>query len=90
MAYTSKLDVARKFRLRKPSPADSPKLDRLRLEAEAFALTILELTPQNADQSAAIRKLHETLQTAIAAIVCAPPIAEPGPNAYLAPGSRDD
>ena len=92
MAWTSKETVRRLFRLRKPAPDDGPKLDRLRAEFEALALTILELTPGNADQSAAIRQLRQALQWSIAAVVCAPaldpvpdPVPEPSPNAYLSP-----
>ena len=86
MAWTSRETVRRLFRLRKPAPDDGPKLDRLRAEFESLALTVLELTPGNADQSAAIRQLRQALQWSIAAVVCAPPLPEPddpGPNAYL-------
>ena len=70
MAWHSKDSIDRWFSLQKPGPGDAPKLDRIRGEAKAYALSILDLTPQNADQSAALRQLHQAMQTAISAIVC--------------------
>jgi hypothetical protein len=71
MAWHSDADIDRRFSLRKPTADEGLALDRLRAEAKSYARSILELTPQNGDQSAAIRLLHQAMQTAIAAVVCA-------------------
>ncbi len=42
----------------------------LRLTARDFARLIVQITPEGADQSAALRKLREVVMTANAAIAC--------------------
>lgn len=42
----------------------------IRESARQFAQTILNHTPQSADQTAAIRKVREAMMTANAAIAC--------------------
>ncbi len=50
--------------------SQADRYERLRAAAHEFAKTILELTPPNPDQSAAIRKVREAVMTANAAIAC--------------------
>jgi hypothetical protein len=51
---------------------DDPKLiphyQKIRKAALEFALTILEETPESADQQAALRKVREAVMTANAAV----------------------
>jgi septal ring factor EnvC (AmiA/AmiB activator) len=71
VSWPTEAEIDRRFSLQKPTAGERVKLDRLRAEAKSYARSILELTPQNADQSAAIRLLHQAMQTAIASVVCA-------------------
>lgn len=69
MGWTSRADVDRYFALADPTFDEVEALRRLRLECRALAHLVLDLTPANADQSAAVRKLREAEWAAQAAIV---------------------
>jgi hypothetical protein len=51
-----------------PTPDQIPKYNELREAAKTFAETIMRLTPNCADQSAAIRYVRNAVMTANAAI----------------------
>jgi len=56
------------FTYHAPDPDQVVKYQRVRDEAKSFANTLIRNTPRCADQTAAIRKLRETVQIANAAI----------------------
>lgn len=52
-----------------PPTADQPaRYEKLRAAARGFAKVMVEVTPEGADQSAAVRHLREAVMTANAAI----------------------
>lgn len=60
------------------APTGQPQLDayqRIREAGRALAEAIVEVTPVNADQSAAIRHVREAVMTANAGIACGGPLA---------------
>jgi len=61
-------DLQEIFTYHVPEPDQIPAYEELRITAHHFAELILRLTPQCADQSAAIRKVREAVMTANAAI----------------------
>ena len=68
------------FRYHPPLPGQAQKYERLRAAALAFAEVVVAETPPSADQSAALRKIRESVMTANAAIAChrtGPPHAAP-------------
>jgi hypothetical protein len=56
------------FQYHAPDADQQVAYEKLRASAKAFATAILDLTPQCADQSAAIRLVREAVMTANAAI----------------------
>ena len=58
------------FTYHAPRPDQTVRYERIRSVAKMFAQTIIENTPQCADQTAAIRKVREAVMTANAAIAC--------------------
>jgi hypothetical protein len=56
------------FTYHAPTPEQLPKYEELRRAAGNFVYSILELTPNCADQQAAIRLVREAVMTANAAI----------------------
>lgn len=58
------------FTYHAPKDDQSERYVRIREAAKALALVILNTTPSNPDQTAAIRKLRECVMTANAAIAC--------------------
>lgn len=58
------------FSYHTPSESNMPKYAALRQAARTFASVIVENTPSSADQTAAIRKVREAVQTANASIAC--------------------
>jgi hypothetical protein len=64
-------DVENYFTYHAPKQDQIPRYNEIRLKAKELAFVILELTPESADQTAAIRKLRECVMTANAAIACA-------------------
>ena len=69
MAWTSRTDVDRYFTLADPTFDEVAVLRRLRLAFRELAHLVLDQTPPNADQSAAIRTLREAEWAAQAAIM---------------------
>ncbi len=61
------------FRYHQPSEAQVDRIAEVRRAHVACAKVILCNTPLGADQTAALRKLHESMMTANKAIVCEPP-----------------
>jgi len=53
-----------------PQPGQPEAYAHLRQAALEFARVVVKLTPESADQTAAIRKLRECVFTANAAIAC--------------------
>ena len=58
------------FTYHAPEGDDVERYGRIREAGKAFALVVLQSTPDSADQSAAIRKIREAVMTANAAIAC--------------------
>ena len=56
------------FKYHQPTADDTVAYEKLRSSAKQFAQAIVELTPECADQTAAIRKVREAVMTANAAI----------------------
>lgn len=56
------------FTYHPPSPDQLPKYQNIRQAAKAFALVLIENTPESADQSATIRLLRQTVMSANQAI----------------------
>ena len=61
-------DVDRMFTYHPPKGDQTERYESLRHAARLLGMTIIELTPPSADQTAAIRKLRECVMTANAAI----------------------
>jgi hypothetical protein len=64
----SKDDLRDIFSYHPPEPGQPEKYDAIRRAALAYAETVIENTPPSADQTAAIRKLRESVMTANAAV----------------------
>jgi hypothetical protein len=62
------MDIENIFKYHPPTEDQAMKYNALRESAKKFAGDILAVTPQGADQTAAIRKLRECVMTANAAI----------------------
>lgn len=63
-------DIENWFTYHTPKDDQPGRYVRIREAAKILALTILDCTPSNPDQTAAIRKLRECVMTANAAIAC--------------------
>ena len=98
MGWTSYADVERYFEPELRTDTEGAAARTIQHAARQLCLTILEMTPQSADQSAAVRQVREAAHTAIDAIACqrrpdvdadedTEPASEPGPNAYLGGGA---
>jgi hypothetical protein len=61
-------DIDHWFSFRMPTAEQITAAGVIRNAARALALVILEQTPKNADQTAAMRQLRECVMTATAAI----------------------
>ncbi len=72
--YWSAFDRAKgivdSFRYHQPSAAQIERIARVREAHVACAKLILQNTPVGADQTVALRKLHESMMTANKAIAC--------------------
>jgi hypothetical protein len=66
-------DLINWFQYHLPTADQQEKYVTLREAGLTLAKTILETTPAGADQTAAIRKVRESIMTANAAIACALP-----------------
>lgn len=66
----TQLDIDNWFIYHPPDLGQIPRYSKIREKAHELAMIILENTPSNADQTAAIRKLRECVMTANAAIAC--------------------
>jgi hypothetical protein len=66
------IDLENIFTYHAPKGDQLQRYQRIREEALQFAHTIVDLTPESADQTAAIRKLSECVMTANAAIAREP------------------
>lgn len=64
------VDIDNLFRYHPPMGDQVDRYAALRKAAKDFAEAIVSLTPEGADQSAAIRKVREAVMTANAAIAC--------------------
>lgn len=64
----SNIDIENIFTYHSPTSEQIPKYEKLRAGAKEFALLIMELCPDSADRSAAIRQLRECVMTANASI----------------------
>lgn len=74
------------FDYHRPGPEASKRIERNRFAFKLCALTVLENTPEGADQTAALRQLHEAMMTANKSIVCDPA----APSASLPPSDLSD
>ena len=63
-------DINNWFEYHKPGESQIPLYNKLREAAKEFAQVVLECTPPSPDQTAAIRKIRESVMTANAAIAC--------------------
>lgn len=63
-------DIDNWFTYHPPTQEQVGRYTVLRDAAKAFALSILNTTPPGADQTAALRKVRETVATANMAIAC--------------------
>ena len=61
-------DIDNTFSYHAPSGDQPARYEAIRAAAKAFALVLVQNTPKCADQTAAIRKLRESVMTANAAI----------------------
>ncbi|MGB8510229.1 MAG: hypothetical protein WCD76_17755 [Pyrinomonadaceae bacterium] len=68
MPGITKADLEEIFSYHAPDTPDQVRYQRIRAGAQQFAETILDNTPPSPDQTAAIRKLRECVQTSIASI----------------------
>lgn len=66
------LDLDNMFHYHAPKGDQLARYYRIRTAARAFAQVIVDNTPESADQTAAIRKLSESVMTANAAIAREP------------------
>ncbi|RKY19214.1 MAG: hypothetical protein DRQ55_11170 [Planctomycetota bacterium] len=62
------LDVARLFSYHRPTNGQAARYTKLRAAAGVLAQTIQELTPPSAEQTLALRQLHQVSMQANAAI----------------------
>lgn len=62
------MDIDEVFSYHRPTEEQIPKYEAIRGAAKEFAKVILHNTPKCADQSAALRKLRESVMTANASI----------------------
>lgn len=60
------------FDYHRPSPEAAARIERIRFAFKLCALHVFENTPDGADQTAALRQLHEAMMTANKSIACAP------------------
>lgn len=60
------------FDYHRPTPEQGDRIGRVRAAFKRCALTVLACTPEGADQTAALRQLHEGMMTANKAIACEP------------------
>jgi hypothetical protein len=60
------------FDYHRPSPEQGDRIGRARAAFKRCALTVLAVTPEGADQTAALRQLHEAMMTANKAIALEP------------------
>lgn len=70
MPGVSEKDLDQWFCYHAPTPDQIPRYEELREAARQFAGVILRLTPECADQTAAIRKVRVAVMVANAAIAC--------------------
>lgn len=63
-------DLVNLFTYHPPKGDQAERYQKIRDAAHSFAKVIVSETPPSADQTAAIRKLRETVMTANAAIAC--------------------
>ena len=64
------INIDKYFDLRNPN-ANDHRLDYLQEGYKDLAIRLIDNTPENPDQAVALRKLKESMQTAISAIICA-------------------
>ena len=60
------------FDYHRPSPEQAERIERNRLAFKVCALAVIRNCPDGADQTAALRQLHEAMMTANKAIACEP------------------
>jgi hypothetical protein len=60
------------FDYHRPSLEQSARIETVRAAFKRCALTVIQVTPEGADQTAALRQLHEAMMTANKAIACEP------------------
>lgn len=65
-----KLDLENLFSYHAPKGDQIQRYAEIRSEALKFARKIVELTPESPEQTLAIRKIHEAVMQANAAISC--------------------
>lgn len=58
------------FTYHPPKVGQPEKYEAIRAAAHEFAKVVVELTPESADQSVAVRKIREAVYSANAAIAC--------------------
>lgn len=73
------------FDYHRPSAEQGFRIERVRLAFKVCAIAVIENTPDGADQTAALRQLHEAMMTANKSIACEPgtphlPPAPPPPE----------
>jgi hypothetical protein len=68
--FDRKQAIVESFRYHQPSEAQIARIADVRKGHIALAHLIMRSTPDGADQTAALRKLHECMMTANKAIVC--------------------
>ncbi len=65
-----KLDLDNLFRHHPPKENQVERFAEIREAAQTFAQVIVDLTPESAEQTLAIRKAHEAMMQANSAIAC--------------------
>ena len=70
--FERKTAIVESFRYHQPSPGQVERIAAVRRGCVELACLIMRQTPDGADQTAALRKLHECMRTANKAIVCEP------------------
>jgi hypothetical protein len=77
------------FDYHRPAPEQAERIERNRLAFKVCALAVIENCPDGADQTAALRQLHEAMMTANKAIACEPGTPHesplPTPTGFAAP-----
>jgi hypothetical protein len=68
------------FDYHRPSPEAGERIERNRLAFKLCAVAVMQNCPEGADQTAALRQLHEAMMTANKSIVCEPD-RQPHPGA---------